>query len=100
MGGTLQIGVLVATAIYLDDLILMLQGKGLQAVINNIDTETDESGLETDGKGNGGKLALINLTDSHFIQFTKLIMIVTDNVNGNFFWPKYWLSQFHISFCH
>ena len=85
MGGTLQIGVLVATAIYLDDLILMLQGKGLQAVINNIDTETDESGLETDGKGNGGKLALINLTDSHFIQFTKLIMIVTDNVNGNFF---------------
>ena len=38
-----------------DDLILISWGKGLQAVINGNEAEADETGLEAEGKGNGGK---------------------------------------------
>ena len=81
--GTLEIGVLVAVA---NDLILILRGKGLQTVIDGNEAEMDETGLEAEGKGNGGKSALFNLKDSHFIQFTNLIiMVATDDVIGNFY---------------
>ena len=46
------------------DLILILRGKGLQAVINANEAEMDETSLEAEGKGNGGKSALFNLKDT------------------------------------
>ena len=58
---TLEIGVFVAIA---NDLILLLREKGLQAVINGNEAEMDETGLEAEGKGNGGKSALLNLKDT------------------------------------
>ena len=61
MGGTLEIGVFVAIA---NDLILILRGKGLQAVIDGNEAEMNETGLEAEGKGNGGKSALFNLKDT------------------------------------
>ena len=61
MRGTLEKGVFVAIT---NDLILILLGKGLQAVINGNETEMDETGLEVVGKGNGGNSALFNLKDT------------------------------------
>ena len=61
MQGTLEIGVFVAIA---NDLILILRGKGLQAVIDGNEAEMDETGLEAEGKGNGGKSVLFNLKDT------------------------------------
>ena len=59
--GTLEIRVFVAMA---NDLLIILQGKGLQAVINGNEAEMDETGLEVEGKGNGGNSALFNLKDT------------------------------------
>ena len=84
MQGTLEVGVLVAIANNLDDLILILLGKGFFAAINSNEAEMDESGLEAEEKGNGGKSALFSLKDSHFIRFTKL-MVATADVIGNFY---------------
>ena len=64
MPETLEVRVLVAMANYSDDLILILRGKGLQAVINSNEVETDKTLLETEGEGNGGKSALFNLKDT------------------------------------
>ena len=61
MRGTLEIGVFVAIA---NDLILILRGKGLQAVIDVNEAEMDGTGLEAEGKDNGGKPALFNLKDT------------------------------------
>ena len=61
MRGTLEIGVFVAIA---NDLILILRGKDLQAVIDGNEADMDETGLEAEEKGNGGKLALFNLKDT------------------------------------
>ena len=61
---TLEVGVLVAIAYDLDDLILILRGKGLLAVINNNEAETDGTFLEAEGKGNEEKSALFNLKDT------------------------------------
>ena len=61
MRGTLEIGVFVAIA---NDLVLILWGKGLQAVINGNEAEMDETGLDVEGKRNGGKSALFNLKDT------------------------------------
>ena len=66
-----------------NDLLIILRGKGLQAVINGNEAEMDETGLEVEGKSNGGNSALFNLKDSHFIRFTKLIIMV--GVIGNFY---------------
>ena len=49
-----------------NDLILILRGKDLQAVINGNEAEMDETGLETEGKGNGVKSALFNLKTQPF----------------------------------
>ena len=77
MQGTLEIA---------NALILILPGKGLQAVINGNEGEMDETGLEAEGKANGGKSVLFNLKDSNFLRFTKFIMMVgTDEVIGNFY---------------
>ena len=64
MGGTLEIGVFVAIA---NDLILILWGKSLQAVVNSNVAEMDKTGLEVEGKGNGGKSALFNLKDTSIL---------------------------------
>ena len=64
MRGTLEINVFVAIA---NDLILILRGKGLQAVIDGNEAEMDETGLEAEGKGNGGKSALFNLKDTSIL---------------------------------
>ena len=61
MRGTLEIGVFLAIG---NDLILILWGKGLQAVINGNEAEMDETGLEAEGKGGGGKPALFDLNDT------------------------------------
>ena len=58
MRGTQEIGVFIAIA---NDLILILRGKGLQAVINGNEAEMDKAGLEAEGKSNGGKSVLFNL---------------------------------------
>ena len=58
--GTLEIDVFVEIA---NDLILILLGKGLPAVINGNEPEMDETGLEAEGKSNGGKSAFFNLKD-------------------------------------
>ena len=47
-----------------NDLFIILQGKGLQAVINGTEAELDKTGLEVEGKGNGGNSALFNLKDT------------------------------------
>ena len=47
-----------------NDLLIILRGKGLQAVINGNEAEMDETGLEVEGKGNGGNSALFNLKDT------------------------------------
>ena len=52
MRGTLEIGVFVAIA---NGLILILRGKGLQAVVNGNEAEMDGTGLEAEGKDNEGK---------------------------------------------
>ena len=57
----LEIRVFVAMA---NDLLIILRGKGLQAVINGNEAEMDETGLEVEGKGNGGNSALFNLKDT------------------------------------
>ena len=64
MQGTLEIGVLVAIANDLNDLILILQGKCFLAVINSNEAETDETFLEAERKDNGGKSVLFNLKDT------------------------------------
>ena len=61
MRGTLEIGLYVATA---NDLVLILLGKGLQAVINGNEEKMDETGLEAEGKCNGGKSTLFDLKDT------------------------------------
>ena len=61
MRETLEIGVFVAIA---TDLILILRGKGLQAVTDGNEAEMDETGLEAEGKGYGGKSVLFNLKDT------------------------------------
>ena len=77
MQGTLEIA---------NALISILPGKGLQAVINGNEGEMGETGLEAEGKGNGGKSVLFNLKDSNFLRFTKfIIMVGTDEVIGNFY---------------
>ena len=55
MRGTLEIA---------NALILILLGKGLQTVINGNEGEMDETGLEAEGKGYGGKSVLFNLKDT------------------------------------
>ena len=57
----LEIRVFVAMA---NDLLIILRGKGLQAVINGNEAEMDETGLGVEGKGNGGNSALSNLKDT------------------------------------
>ena len=47
-----------------NDQLIILQGKGLQAVINGNEAEMDETGLEVEGKGNGGNSSLFNLKDT------------------------------------
>ena len=64
MRKTPELGVLVGIANNFDNLILILRGKGLQALINGNEAETDETGLETEGKGNRGKSALFKLKDT------------------------------------
>ena len=59
--GTLEIGVFVTMA---NDLLIILRGKGLQAVINGNEGEMDETGLEVEGEGNGENSALFNLKDT------------------------------------
>ena len=61
MRGTLQIGALVAIANDLDEQILISAGKVLPARINSNEAETNETVFETEGKGNEGTSALINL---------------------------------------
>ena len=56
MQGTLT----VATANDLDDLVLILKGKGFLAVINGMEPEMDETLLEAEGEDNGRKLVLFN----------------------------------------
>ena len=74
MRGTLEIGVFVAIA---NDLVLILRGKSLQAVINDNEVEMDETGLEAERKGNG---------ESYFLRITKIIiMVATDEIIGNFY---------------
>ena len=58
MRGTLEISVFVAIA---NDLLIILWGKGLQAVINGNEAEMDETGLEVEEKGNGENSAFFNL---------------------------------------
>ena len=58
MQETLEIDAFVAIANYL---ILILQGKGLQAVKIINEAKMDKTGLEVDGKGNGEKSAFLNL---------------------------------------
>ena len=72
MRGTPEIGVFVAIA---NDLILTLRGKGLQAVIDGNEAEMDETGLEAEGKGNGGKSALFNLKDTAIL-YDLLILLL------------------------
>ena len=48
MSGTLENDVLVTAAKDLSDLILILTGKGLQAVINGNEADTDQADLETE----------------------------------------------------
>ena len=55
MRGTLEIA---------NALILILPGKGLQAVINGNEGEIDETGLQAEGNSNGGKSVLFNLEDT------------------------------------
>ena len=64
MSGTLEKDVLVTAAKDLSDLILILRGKGLQAVINGNEADTDQADLETEGNGNDGKSVLFNLKDA------------------------------------
>ena len=64
MRGTLEVGVLVAIASDLDDLILILLGKGFLAVVNCNEANMDETFLEAEGKGNRGKSVLFNLNDT------------------------------------
>ena len=59
--GTLEIGVFVAMA---NDLLIILRGRSLQAVINGNEAEMDQTGLEVEGKRNGGNSALSNLKDT------------------------------------
>ena len=61
MRGTLEIDVLLAMT---NDLLIILPGKGLQTVINGNEAEMDQTGLEVEGKGNGGNSALFNLKDT------------------------------------
>ena len=61
MRGTLEIDVLLAMT---NDLLIILLGKGLQTVINGNEAEMDQTGLEVEGKGNGGNSALFNLKDT------------------------------------
>ena len=61
MQGTLEIGAFVAIA---NDLISILRGNGLQAVINGNEEQMEETSLEAEGRGNGGKSALFNLKDT------------------------------------
>ena len=59
--GALEIGVFVAMA---NDLLIILPGRSLQAVINGNEAEMNETGLEVEGKRNGGNSALSNLKDT------------------------------------
>ena len=56
-----EVGAFVGIA---NDLILILGRKGLRAVINSNEAEMDETDLEAEGKGNGGKSVLFNLKDT------------------------------------
>ena len=76
----LEILVFVAMA---NDLLIILRGKGLQAVVNGNEAEMDETGLKVEGKGIRGNSTLFDLKDSHFIRFTKLTIMV--GFVGNFY---------------
>ena len=47
-----------------NDLLKILRGKELQALINDNEAEMDETGLEIEGKGNGENSVLFNLKDT------------------------------------
>ena len=84
MRGTLEIGVFVAIA---NDLILILRGKGLPAVINGNEAEMDKTGLERQKEKvtEENQRCLIEKTQL-FLRFPKLIiMVATDEVIGNFY---------------
>ena len=57
----LEIRVFVAMA---NDLLIILRGKGLQAVINGSEAEIDETCFEVEGKGNGRNSSLLYLKDT------------------------------------
>ena len=57
----LEIRVFLAMA---NNLLIILRGKGLQAVTNGNKAELDETSLEVERKGNGGNSALFNLKDT------------------------------------
>ena len=61
MRRTLEIGVFVVLT---NDLLIILRGKGLQAVKNGNEAEMDETGLDVEGKGNEGNSALFYLKDT------------------------------------
>ena len=61
MRGTLELGVFLAIA---NDLILILPVKGFQSVINGNEAEMDETGLDGEGKGYGGKAVLFHSKDT------------------------------------
>lgn len=63
MRETLEMRLLVAISNNLDSLVLILRVTGLQAVINGNETDADETGLETERKGNGEKSTLFSLKD-------------------------------------
>ena len=58
MQGTLETGVFAAIA---NDLISIFRGKDLQAVIKCNEAETEETGLETEGKGNKENQLVLNI---------------------------------------
>ena len=85
-------------------LIINIAWKRLGSSNNSNEADAEDTRLETEGKGNGGNSALFNMKDTSIFYtsfiITKLIMVAAGNVMGNFYWMKYWLSQFQIFFFH
>ena len=85
-------------------LIITIAWKRLASSNNGNEADVEDKRLDTEGKGNGGKSALFNMKDTSIFYtsfiITKLIMVAAGDVMGNFYWMKYWLSQFQIFFFH
>ena len=73
----------------------LTQLEDLNAVANDNEEGTEETGLDTVERDRGGKSKLLNLkNNSHFLGYQKLFLFAASDAVAIFDWTEYWFCQF------